>query len=273
MVQYVMLDKVIAGAFSGLYQGNIEDALRQECFSFGAAENGKPIALFISTLYEDYSVIKWIYVREEYRNMELGRRILLGGIRVLREIFGYDIVSAYTEDTRLKRFFEKSGFVFNDNRHFASYRSKLSSMIKLPETKIPENTVFSLSELDPETFDLISFYFETLKDTEIPITLPIKKEDYLDIPAVCIEKNIIRSVLLLKKEAGSEVSIAFAYAFNQDGRALAMLIQEAKKAITEKFGDDLYITTSSLGANTERMMDRLFAKSEKKTIYCGTYLV
>ena len=272
MVQYVLLDNEIAGAFAGLYQGNITEAVREERFSFGAVEDGKPVALFISTLFEDYTAIKWIYVHKDYRNKEIGTRMLNGGIRVLQEIFGYDIVNVSTEDPELKKFLEGCGFVFSDNRHFASYRSKLNSIIKLPEVKIPENTVFSLSELDPETFDLISFYFETLKDTEIPITLPIKKEDYLDIPAVCIEKNIIRSVLLLKKEAGQEVSIAFAYAFNQDGRALAMLIQEAKKAITERFGDDLYITTSSLGDNTERMMDRLFAKSEKKTIYCGTYL-
>ena len=48
--------------------------------------------------------------------------------------------------------------------------------------------------------------------------------------------------------------------------------QEAKKAITEKLGDDLVISTASLGPNTEKLMEKLFPDLEKEPIYTGVYM-
>ena len=117
----------------------------------------------------------------------------------------------------------------------------------------------------------LTLYFESLEDTEIPVELPIRREDYLDVPAVFIRDDMIRSVLLLKKEAGEEVSIAFAYAFNHDGMALSCLINEAKKAVEKLYGGDVTVSTTSLGLHTERMMDKLFDGIEKKPVYYGIY--
>ena len=273
MVKYVMLDNRIAGAFSGLYQGQIKDVIRSERFSYGAEVDGRPAGLFVSTIFTDYVALNWVYIDKKFRSREIGKRMVKGGIRVLKEIFGMDIVTVSVESEELKRFFEGCGFDFPEGRRFCSFRAALSDMKPLPRVRIPENRIFSLSELSPDAFDALSLYFESLRDTEIPIALPVEADEYLDVPSVCIEKNYIRSVLLLKKEPRTEITIAFAYAFNQNGKALAMLIQEAGAAIRAGYGDDITILTASLGEHTEKMMEKLFTKAEKKTIYCGTCLM
>ena len=273
MVNYLMLDEKIAGAFSGLYQGPIEDAVRSDRFSYGALMDGKPAGLFISTLYSDYAALNWIYVAREYRGQEIGRRMLHGGIRFLKEIFGMDIVTVCLEDEGLKPFFLAGGFAFRENAGFSSFRAKLSDLKPLPRIQIPNGRIFSLSGLEPETFDALSLYFESLRDTEIPISLPIEIDEYLDIPSVCIEDNYIRAALLLKKGPDNAITIAFAYAFLQNGKALAMLIQEAVAAVRQRYGEDVTILTASLGEQTERMMEKMFRNAEKKTIFCGTHLM
>ncbi len=272
MVQYVMLDEKIAGAFAGLYQGDIIEAVRPERFSFGTLVDGKPAALFIATFIEDYVSLDWIYVSEEFRNMEIGRRMTSGAIRIMREIFGLEIITASCDSVAMKIFLEHCGFVFSETRVYSSFRAKLSDQKHLPELEIPENTVYSLSELSSDAYDALSLYFETLRDTEIPISLPIRKEDYLDVPAVCIENDYIRATLLLKK-SDPGIAIAFAYAFDRDGKALAMLIQEAGRAVREQFGENVEVFTSSIGVYTEKMMDKMFKNVEKKMIWCGSYIM
>ncbi|MCR5404442.1 MAG: GNAT family N-acetyltransferase [Butyrivibrio sp.] len=271
MINYVMLDKTIASAFTPLYQGDISTCLGAERFAYGAVKDGEPVGLFLSTIYQDMITLDWIYVREDCRGEELGSRMVKGGVRVLMEILGGELVSVCCEDGGMKRFFEKCGFYFREEQMFYSYRAKLSDIIKLPEIDVPEDTVFRLSELRAKEFKSLSLYFESLKDTEIPIDLPIRKSDYMEVPAVYIRNDMIRAVILLKKESDEEVSIAFAYAFNRDGRALATLIQEAVSAIRDSFGEDVIISTASLGKNTEKMLESLFVDIDKKPIYQGIF--
>lgn len=271
MVNYVMLDKTIANAFTPLYQGDISTYLGEERFAYGAVKDGEPVGLFLSTIYEDMVTLDWIYVRDDCRGEELGGRMVKGGVRVLMDILGGELVTVCCEDEGLKLFFEKCGFYFRKEELFYSYRAKLSDIIKLPEIDVPEDSVFRLSELRAKEFKSLNLYFQSLKDTEIPIDLPIEKSDYMDVPAVYIRNDMIRAVILLKKESDSEVSIAFAYAFNRDGRALATLIQEAVAAIRDSFDEDVIISTASLGKNTEKMLESLFTDIDKKPIYQGIY--
>ncbi len=54
MVQYVELDKDIANAFQGLYQGNLEDHISDEDLAFGAVMDGEPAGLFMASFYPSF---------------------------------------------------------------------------------------------------------------------------------------------------------------------------------------------------------------------------
>ncbi len=271
-VEYVVLDKKVAGAFIPLYQGDIKECLGDDRFCFGAVRDGEPIGLFMSTINRDSVSIDWIYVRKDSRKGELGRRMVKGGVRVIREILGVELVTVCCEDEKLRAFLKKCGFYFPRGSRFYSYRGKLSDLKPLPKIKVPEDTMFRLSELRAKEYKGISLYFESLEDTEIPIRLPIDKNDYLDLPAVYFDNDLLRSVLLFKEVSDSEVSIAFAYAFNQDGRALASLINESSALIRKQYGKDVIISTVSIGPHTEKMMEALFSEIEKKPVYQGVYV-
>lgn len=271
MVSCVRLDEKIANVFSPLYQGDIMEYTKEGRFGFGGVRDGEPIGLFLASFYNDMATVDWVYVSEDARGQGIGRHLIDGGVRLLRDLFGEDIISVCCEDEKLKDFLTKEGFRFEEETDLCTYRGKLSSLVPLPEFSVTEGGAYRLSELKPSEYNALTLYFESLEDTEVPVELPIRKEDYLDVPAVFIRDDMIRSVLLLKKEAGEEVSIAFAYAFNHDGMALSCLISEARKAVEKLYGEDVTISTTSLGLHTERMMDKLFDGIEKKPVYYGIY--
>lgn len=271
MVSCVVLDREVANAFSPLYQGDINAYADTRHFAYGTVMDGEPVGLFLSTVGEDWISVDWIYVKEEYRGKELGTRMVKGGARVIAEMFGEDFITVCCTDEKMKAFLEKCGFGFEKEPDRYSYRAKLSDMIELPRIKIEKNTVFALPELAPREYKALSLYFESLKDTEIGIGLPIRKEDYLDTPAVYIENDCIRALFLLKKESEEEISIAYAYAFGHDGHALFSVIQKAAAAVKEQFGEAVAISTASLGENTEKMLEKIFPGIQKTPIFFGYY--
>ena len=273
MVDYVKLDENIAGAFTPLYQGDINEYLDSDHFAYGAVnEDGEPVGLFLATFLGEDASIDWLYVREDSRNKELGTRMLKGGVTVLDDLFGIDVVSVCCSDEAMKDFLEKRGCVFSNEVDRYSYRGTLSDFIGFPMIRIPEKTVFSLSELTPSEFKGLNIFFRTLDKTPIPFNLPISKEDYLDVPAVYLKDDRIRAFLLFKEISKEEVSIAYAYAYGHDGRALLSIIQEAEKDIRKAYGDDVIISTASLGENTEKMVEALFPGVEKTPIYTGLFV-
>ncbi len=271
MVNYVMLDERIANAFTPLYQGDLLHFTDEKHFAYGAVIEGEPVGLFAATIEEDYSSVDWIYVKEEHRGGELGKRMLKGGVRIISEMYGEDYITVCCTDEALKGFFEHCGFVFKADWVRYSYRGNLKDMKEIPEVNLQEHAIYSLSQLSPEDLNGLNLYFESLRDTEIGMELPIKKEDYLDTPAVFIKNDLLRAVLLLKEESGDEISIAYAYAFEHDGYALILLIQEAKKAIVKEYGEDKIISTASLGDNTDKMLEYLFPSMEKTPVFFGSY--
>ncbi len=99
--------------------------------------------------------------------------------------------------------------------------------------------------------------------------MPIDTDAYLNVPAVFINNDVIRALLLLKKEEGNEISVTYAYVFNNDGLALGALIQEANERLPELFGEDAVINTATLNEKSEKLMDKLFIDAEKKPVYRG----
>ena len=273
MVDCIVLDNEVANLFKPLYQGDISVYTDYEHFGYGVIKDDEPLGLFLSTISEEWTSVDWIYVRPESRHKELGRRMIRGGIRALSEVMGEDFVTVCCTDEKLKAFLENCGFDFEDEgkRKFYSYRGNLSDMNLIPRVPVAPNTIFSLSQLAPREYKALSLYFESLKDTEIAIPLPIKKEDYLDTPAVFIEKDRIRALFLLKKLSDKEVAIAYAYAFEHDGRALLALIAKAKAAVISEFGPDVIISSVSLGENTEKMLEALLPEMEKQSVSFGFY--
>ena len=271
MVDCLVLDEEVANQFTPLYQGDISVYADAGHFGYGTLQDGEPVGLFLATIAGDWASVDWIYVREDCRSKELGRRMMRGGIRALSEMIGEDFITVCCADEKLKAFLENCGFGFDSKREFYSYRGRLSDMTMIPRVEVKANTVFSLSELAPREYKGLNLYFESLKDTEIAIPLPIRKEDYLDAPAVFIEKDRIRALFLLKKLSEEEVAIAYAYAFEHDGRALLSLIQESKKAVLEQFGPDVIVSTASIGKNVEKMLKAMLPEMEKKPVHFGFY--
>ena len=271
MFQFVLPDKKLLPVFTGLYQGDLMDYTKGSGFVIGALEDGKPAGLILSTVYSGEVSIDWVYVKEEFRGRALGSRMVKKFTRDTIDMGLAEFFRTCTTDTKLVKFFTDCGYVFSDELEHFSYRAKLSDMIELPKVRGKDH-VFALSGLTSHILKGINLYFSSLADELVGVELPIKPEDYLDVPSVYIADDRLRAILLTRQVGEKEVSISYAYTYENDGMALFTIAQEAKKAITEKLGDDLIISTASLGPNTEKLMEKLFPELEKEPIYTGVYM-
>ena len=247
------------------------DALLIGCVT----DDGKNAAgILMAHVEENEAVVDWLYVDEPFRRQGGGRAMLQLLIQAVEESEEPDGVSMFfTQDNKgVGGFLKACGFMVALHEGSRGFSTTLGAFPRLPATGEPQAEILPIGDV-PESER--KRFAALLNDSVLPIVAiptPFAFSDYRPESCVCLEKGIIRGLVLLQGDA-SGLSIPWIFNDSTDPSAFVAAINESMRRLKEVFPPDTPLTFASDNGAIEELIERHIPIEQRSEIYFGTYLL
>ena len=260
------LDKSNIHMFRLLFPEDLEKSFGDDRIGFGVMCDDTPAALLLATFTEDAFWVDWLYVKEEYRLLGISYRLLNTFYKNISGITYEDMVFAASDDSVVQHVLTQTGFEFENEPLYFTFRSTLAKLAAVPEHK-PDKAVMLLNKLEPEMLQKLNREIED--SGVIGVELPVDPAEYMRESLVYTDQDTIKAILLLK-EHGDVIDVAYAWVAGGDEKALIRLISAAKVLLQNTHSEDTEITMTTLNEASKKLATHLFPDAKCTPIYKGS---
>lgn len=260
------LNKDNVHMFRLLFPEDIVSFFGDDKVGFGVMCDDTPAALLLASFTDDVLWLDWLYVKEEYRGTGVSIRLLNAFYKNMSGLVSDNIVYTACENPEVQYVLTKTGFEFDSEAAQFTFRSTLSGLNSVPEHK-PDKAVTLLNKLDQAA--LANLNREIVNSGVLGVALPVDPADYMRESLVYTDGDKIKAMLLLK-EHGDVIDVAYAWVAGGEEKALIHLISAAKVLLQNTHSEDTEISMTTLNEASKKLASHLFPKSECTQVFKGS---
>lgn len=267
----LLSDEELLSAFSGLYPGDISEYTADGKIAAGwLSDEGKPAALFLSTIDGEDLFIDWFIVDPAERHKGIGSQFMDQVILNIAEATGLKYVHTVCSDGDMFGLLIRQGFLLETDPSSVTevYTATLAGIGELPAADDRDN-VFRLTDLSGREIKRIEHMLLTADEEISALPIPMSTERYLDISYVFLADDEVKAMLLLSED-DTAVNVEFAYTRKNVARYLLKLASIAVEELRERYGDEKVIRVSCINKRSSQFARKLFPEAERIELYLGT---
>ena len=247
------------------------DALLAGCVS----DDGKNAAgILMAHVEENEVVVDWLYVDEPFRRKGGGRAMLQLLVQAAEASGEPDGVSVFftQDDAGMGDFLKACGFMVLLREGGKGFSTTLGAFPRLLASGQPQAEILPVGDAPDAAREHFAGLLNDSVLPDIAVPTPFAFGDYRPESCVCMEKGIIRGLVLLQGDA-SGLSIPWIFNDSADPSAFVAAVNESMRRLKAAFPPDTPLTFASVDGVIEELIELHIPVAQRSEIYFGTYLL